>query len=118
MRCQKCSAENSQGSRFCIQCGNPFGHPCQNCGCGNPPEARCGAPLAPAVPAPSEIEARGDNIAGERRHLTVLFCDLVDSTALASQMDPEEWRATIATSHRAAAEAITRYGGRVAKYLV
>jgi class 3 adenylate cyclase len=54
---------------------------------------------------------------GERRHLTVLFCDLVDSTVLASQMDPEDWRTAVAAYHRVAAEAISRFGGHVAKYL-
>jgi class 3 adenylate cyclase/tetratricopeptide (TPR) repeat protein len=55
--------------------------------------------------------------AGERRHLTVLFCDLVGSTAIAAQLDPEEWRAVIADYHRAAAQAIERFGGHVAQYL-
>ena len=55
--------------------------------------------------------------AGERRHLTVLFCDLVGSTSIAAQLDPEEWREMVSAYHRAAAEAITRYGGHVAKYL-
>jgi class 3 adenylate cyclase len=121
MRCQKCPAENSRGSRFCIQCGNPFGAFCQNCAFGNPFEARfcaqCGASLAPGVPAPNEIQARGGNIAGERRHLTVLFCDLVGSTAISAQLDPEEWREVVAGYHRTAAEAIIRFGGHVAKYL-
>ena len=47
----------------------------------------------------------------------MLFCDLVGSTAIAAQLDPEEWRETVAGYHRAAAEAITRFGGHVAKYL-
>jgi class 3 adenylate cyclase len=46
-----------------------------------------------------------------------LFCDLVGSTVIASQLDPEEWRELIADYHRAAADAITRFGGHVAKYL-
>jgi class 3 adenylate cyclase len=54
---------------------------------------------------------------GERRHLTVLFCDLVGSTAIASRLDPEQWRETVAGYHRAAADAITRFDGHVAKYL-
>jgi class 3 adenylate cyclase len=54
---------------------------------------------------------------GERRHLTVLFCDLVGSTEIAAQLDPEEWRETIAAYHRAAAAAVTRFGGYVAQYL-
>jgi class 3 adenylate cyclase/tetratricopeptide (TPR) repeat protein len=47
----------------------------------------------------------------------VLFCDLVGSTAIAAQLDPEEWREAVAGYHRAAAEAISRFGGHVAKYL-
>jgi predicted ATPase/class 3 adenylate cyclase len=47
----------------------------------------------------------------------VLFCDLVGSTKIASQLDPEEWRKVIAAYHRSANEAITRFGGHVAKYL-
>ena len=54
---------------------------------------------------------------GERRHLTVLFCDLVGSTEIAAQLDPEEWREMVAAYHRAAAQAIIRFGGYVAKYL-
>jgi class 3 adenylate cyclase len=46
-----------------------------------------------------------------------LFCDLVGSTAISAQLDPEEWRETVAGYHRAAAEAITRFDGHVAKYL-
>jgi class 3 adenylate cyclase/tetratricopeptide (TPR) repeat protein len=54
---------------------------------------------------------------GERRHMTVLFCDLVGSTEIAAQLDPEEWREMVAAYHRAAGEVITRHGGHVAKYL-
>jgi class 3 adenylate cyclase len=54
---------------------------------------------------------------GERRHLTVLFCDLVGSTEIAARLDPEEWRELLASYHRAATEAITRFGGYVAQYL-
>jgi class 3 adenylate cyclase/tetratricopeptide (TPR) repeat protein len=54
---------------------------------------------------------------GERRHLTVLFCDLVGSTEIASRLDPEEWREIVAGYHHAAAQAIERFGGHVAQYL-
>jgi hypothetical protein len=47
----------------------------------------------------------------------VLFCDLVGSIAIAAQLDPEEWRETVAGHQRAAAQAITRFGGHLAKYL-
>jgi class 3 adenylate cyclase len=49
--------------------------------------------------------------------LTVLFCDLVESTRIATQLDPEEWREAVAGYHRAATEAIRRFDGHVAKYL-
>ena len=74
------------------------------------------ADATPAAP-PSILGAVASNAEGERRHLTVLFCDLVGSTAIAASLDPEDWRAAVAAYHRAAAEAITRFGGYVAKYL-
>jgi class 3 adenylate cyclase len=65
---------------------------------------------------PPEVKP-GVATSGERRHLTVLFCDLVGSTEIAARLDPEEWREVVAAYHRAAAEAITRFSGHVAKYL-
>jgi class 3 adenylate cyclase len=53
----------------------------------------------------------------ERRHLTVLFCDLVDSTALASQLDPEDWRAVVRAYQDTCATVIARYEGHIAQYL-
>jgi class 3 adenylate cyclase/tetratricopeptide (TPR) repeat protein len=46
-----------------------------------------------------------------------LFCDLVGSTQIAAQLDPEEWRELVARYHRTSTEEITRFGGHVAKYL-
>jgi class 3 adenylate cyclase len=54
---------------------------------------------------------------GERRHLTVLFCDLVGSTEIAAQLDPEEWRETIADYQCAVARVVSQFGGYVVKYL-
>ena len=120
MRCQNCSAENPQGAKFCIQCATPLSHRCQKCGFENPPEARfcaqCAAPLDATAPIRAESEASG-GLTGERRHLTVLFCDLVGSTEIASHLDPEEWREIVGGYHRAAAQAIERFGGHVAQYL-
>jgi len=53
----------------------------------------------------------------ERRQLTVLFCDLVDSTALASQLDPEEWREVVRAYQETCAKVIARFGGHIAQYL-
>jgi class 3 adenylate cyclase/tetratricopeptide (TPR) repeat protein len=53
----------------------------------------------------------------ERRQLTVLFCDLVDSTILAGQLDPEDYRDVVRTYQTACAEVIQRYRGHIAQYL-
>ena len=53
----------------------------------------------------------------ERRQLTVLFCDLVDSTVLASQLDPEEWREVVRAYQGTCAAVIQRYDGHIAQYL-
>ncbi len=116
MRCSNCATDNAAGARFCNQCGRALRRRCLKCGFENLPESRfcaqCGSPLDGAA-ASEQREA----LTGERRHLTVLFCDLVGSTQLAAQVDPEEWRGTVAAYHRAAAGAIGRFGGHVAKYL-
>jgi class 3 adenylate cyclase len=69
-----------------------------------------------AAPVRADAETH-EGPMGERRHLTVLFCDLVGSTGIAAQLDPEEWREMVAGYHRAAADEITWFGGHVAKYL-
>jgi class 3 adenylate cyclase/predicted ATPase len=65
---------------------------------------------AGSPPAPHPPEA-------ERRQLTVLFCDLVDSTVLASQLDPEEWREVVRAYQDTCAKVIARYEGHIAQYL-
>jgi len=55
--------------------------------------------------------------ADERRQLTVMFCDIVDSTAMSAQRDPEDLREVIRAYQRACVDAITRFDGHVAKYL-
>ncbi len=68
----------------------------------------------PPSPAPPQKSA---HIAAERRPVTVLFCDLVGSTALASQLDAEDWRDLVGPYLDAASEAVTQYGGHVLKKL-
>jgi class 3 adenylate cyclase len=119
MHCSKCGTDNPTGSRFCNQCATSLNKPCPKCASDNAPEARfCGQCAASLDAAPIRAEAKTLDVpSGERRHLTVLFCDLVGSTAIAAQLDSEEWRETVAGYHLASAEAITRFGGHVVKYL-
>ena len=53
----------------------------------------------------------------ERRQLTVMFCDLVDSTKLSSQLDPEDWRDVVRAYQRICSEVIQRYQGHIAQLL-
>ena len=69
---------------------------------------------APPTPAPP-IDAAGAT--GERRYLTVMFCDLVGSTAISAQLDAEEWRDLVGSYVDAASAAVVEMGGHVAKKL-
>jgi class 3 adenylate cyclase len=62
------------------------------------------APVAPVAALPSDVPA-----AAERRRLSIMFCDLVDSTALSARLDPEELREVIWAFHRSVAEAVRRF---------
>jgi class 3 adenylate cyclase len=132
MRCTKCGRENPESQQFCGACGSPLGNSCARCGVENPAGQKycgdCGASLSQPTAAPQSADPAAAPVAvehgnphevpeGERRHLTVLFCDLVGSTAIASHLDPEEWREIVADYHRAAAQANERFGGHVAQYL-
>src|SRR6516164_6004576 len=121
MRCGQCGTENPPDRKFCGECGAPFVLRCPQCGKENVPPFRfcgeCGATLDNAAGMKVAETAPPTSTDGERRHLTVLFCDLVGSTEIAARLDPEEWREVVASYHRAAAEAITRFGGYVAQYL-
>ncbi len=76
-----------------------------------PPRAAASAPSLTVSPLP---EGAG---AGERRYLTVMFCDLVDSTGIAARLDAEEWRDLVGGYLDAASAAVAEMGGHVAKKL-
>ena len=67
--------------------------------------------------APAAAEPTGTSASAERRHLTVMFCDLVGSTAISARLDPEDMRSVINAYHRCCSEFVERNGGFVAKYM-
>ena len=69
----------------------------------------------PGAPPPAGEGRVG--VGAERRQLTVMFCDLVGSTALSARLDPEDRREVIGAYHRCCAKVIGRGGGFVAKYM-
>ena len=72
---------------------------------------------APAIPQPATgIEPKTQD-AAERRQVTVMFSDLVGSTALSARMDPEDLREVISAYQKCVAETVRRFGGFVAKYM-
>jgi hypothetical protein len=77
-----------------------------------PPHALPAAPLQAA-----SAETASHRPEDERRQLTVLFCDLVDSTALSSQLDPEDLREVVRAYQAACAEVIQHFEGHIAQYL-
>jgi TOMM system kinase/cyclase fusion protein len=140
MRCPSCGFTNAEGMYFCGRCGIKLSQPCPPCGFANPADhlfcGKCGARLPePAVlPSPPSPVRQDDRPAtqttpvgsrpathrppeAERRQLTVLFCDLVDSTALASQLDPEELREVVRAYQATCAQVIGRFEGHIAQLL-
>ena len=79
--------------------------------------------IADLVSEPARVVASESAVAparrhdGERRQLTVMFCDLVDSTGLSTRMDPEDLRDVIRAYHGACAVTVESHGGYVAKYM-
>jgi len=128
VRCSKCGAENREGARFCAKCGAKLSLKCPSCGAENRHDAKfcdaCGAALGGTT---STANAKAEQLPrtaieterpkGERRHLSVVFCDLVGSTQLSHHLDPEESRAIVLPYQREAARVVERFGGHVAKFL-
>src|SRR6516165_11117679 len=86
MRCLSCEHDNRADRRFCAECGAVLAAVCGSCGAANQPGEKfcggCGARLPTVAPATGVPTPTPDAAvpAGERRQLTVLFCDLVGST--------------------------------------
>ncbi|TCU30744.1 putative ATPase [Rhizobium azibense] len=80
---------------------------------------RAAAALAQQSPSPAATPPPLSPIhsEAERRHLTVMFCDLVGSTALSARLDPEDLRQSIVAYRACATEIVGRYDGFVAKYM-
>jgi class 3 adenylate cyclase len=122
MRCPSCKADNAATRRFCARCGAALPKPCANCGFANEPSAEfcggCGKRIEVASAAELVTTPPAPRVDGaERRQLTVMFSDLVGSTALSARLDPEELREVIGAYHRCVAAAVRRLDGFVAKYM-
>ena len=114
MRCSHCSAGNRDGAAYCVECGSVLGDLCPACRAPLEPRARfCGACGARAAPGPSSPPERE----GERKPVTVLFCDLVGSTALAERIGGEAMHGVLDRFFRLAIGELERFGCEVHRHL-
>ena len=136
MKCPQCQHENPPESNFCLGCGIRLSATCSACGIDLPAESRfcnkCGAPVSgesagrvrlasPGSYTPKHLADRilttRAALEGERKQVTVLFCDVVDSTRLAEQLDPEMMHEVMDRALQLMAEAVHRYEGTVNQFL-
>ena len=97
IKCPNCFHDNPLHAKFCMECGTKL----------NTAES---TKKQQSAPSPIRREA-------ERRQLTVMFCDLVGSTALSDRLDPEDYRQVILDYQKVAEKEIIRYSGYIAQYL-
>ena len=108
--------------KFCGQCGVDLRGRCPNWAFENPPEFKfcggCGTSLTEQATSLSDSTPTGIGAPeAERRQMTVMFCDLVGSTALSQRLDPEELRDLTRAYQQVCAQVIEGYEGYIAKYL-
>jgi class 3 adenylate cyclase/tetratricopeptide (TPR) repeat protein len=123
MICPRCHAENLSGTRFCGQCGTPLSSICGSCGASNPAEnkfcGQCGtsivsgnlASIATVGNAPAQAVPTG-----EFKQVTVLFCDIVNSTGLAERIGAEPLHELLRRFLDTGIAEVRRFGGTVPQF--
>ncbi|MDI3337208.1 adenylate/guanylate cyclase domain-containing protein [Defluviimonas aestuarii] len=130
VRCPNCDTQNPERAKFCQECGTSIAPRCPECRSEISPNAKfcvnCGTSVASnsaAQPAPPQIRAPQDRTkddpeqTAERRQLTVLFSDLVGSTAISEALDPEDYRELIAHYRAVVTGIVEQYNGHVANFV-
>src|SRR4030095_15661083 len=100
--CAGCGTASTPGAKFCSECGARLDKS------GAAATALRDRPAAPGA---------GVGAAFERRQVTVVFCDLVGSTSLATHVAPEDYRAILTEFHHSVANAMSEFDGYVARFL-
>src|SRR5262249_31543446 len=123
--CQSCGHENRAANRFCEECGATLARRCASCGGAAAPTAKscgaCGASLVPSAESvPSRVDAparQGADDHEARKVVTVVFADLIGSTALHERLDAESVRSLMGRYYGALHAVVEAHGGTVVKLL-
>jgi class 3 adenylate cyclase/predicted ATPase len=128
MKCDLCGRQLSLSANFCGHCGNAVKSSIECCFCSrlNPTDVQfcihCGASLTsgrpPRVPRPDSTAGQPQVIPAEseRRHITVVFCDLVDSSSIAEQQDPEDYHELVRSYQETCSRVVSKYEGYIAQH--
>ena len=139
MLCSDCGARAADGTRFCGQCGERLTWACSGCGervevqhrfcvqCGsarpdvadNPPVTPSTVATEPVEDAPKPVASEGVRATadGERRHVSLMFCDLVGSTSLSESLDVEEFKEVVKAYQQVVGAAVDSEGGYVGHFM-
>jgi class 3 adenylate cyclase/tetratricopeptide (TPR) repeat protein len=134
IRCPGCRYENPPDASFCGQCGISLSGACERCGRQNPLGQRfcngCGARLGgaadrpagrrepPSLPGHLAERARREaaTLVGERKQVTILFCDLESSMERSQRLDPDAWHELMDRFFRLITGCVHRYEGTIDKF--
>jgi len=106
--CPRCEAVVAPDAKFCANCGQALAEASST-------DATIHTRLIAAAPTPLITKMRSARITGELKPVTALFADVVGSTSLAEQMDPEDWTAMINEAFDLMSRAVFRYEGTIAQ---
>ena len=124
MKCPQCTAETSDGSKFCSVCGSSLVRLCPACKHANSPGSRycsaCGNLIVEPVPSEPAARVEGKRAGlegGERRRATVVFSDISGYTALSERLDPEDVSRFLELIRQTAFQVVQKHGGTINQFI-
>ncbi|HWM76334.1 MAG TPA: zinc ribbon domain-containing protein, partial [Methylomirabilota bacterium] len=136
MQCLRCQHDNRLGAKFCEECAAPLARVCANCGAPLSPTGKfcseCAHPAGQAAPSPlprfgapeaytpkhlaEKILTSKAALEGERKQVTVLFADVVESMRLAEWLGPEAWHRVLDRVFEILSRGVHRFEGTINQF--